>query len=153
MSSPNESTASRLQRIGRRTDAIPEQADRFQDEVLLEDAFVVSEDNNNLEPEESEQNNSDHQQGKYHFPHALKSNLKKNPWNWNFKILGKNFFFADLMEECPPESDEKSPNGAEDEGEVEPDVEETKNNPNCWASSNSNREPSNFSVSDEFACL
>ena len=61
MSSPNESTASRLQRIGRRTDAIPEQADRFQDEVLLEDAFVVSEDNNNLEPEESEQNNSDHQ--------------------------------------------------------------------------------------------
>ena len=60
MSSPNESTASRLQRIGRRTDAIPEQADRFQDEVLLEDAFV-SEDNNNLEPEESEQNNSDHQ--------------------------------------------------------------------------------------------
>ena len=77
MSSPNESTASRLQRIGRRTDAIPEQADRFQDEVLLEDAFVVSEDNNNLEPEESEQNNSDHQQGKYHFPHALKSNLKR----------------------------------------------------------------------------
>ena len=68
MSSPNESTASRLQRIGRRTDAIPEQADRFQDEVLLEDAFV-SEDNNNLEPEESEQNNSDHQQGKHHFPH------------------------------------------------------------------------------------
>ena len=34
MSSPNESTASRLQRIGRRTDAIPEQADRFQDEVV-----------------------------------------------------------------------------------------------------------------------
>ena len=60
MSSPNESTASQLQRIGRRTDAIPEQGDRFQDEVLLEDAFV-SEDNNNLEPEESEQNNSDHQ--------------------------------------------------------------------------------------------
>ena len=54
------------------------------------------------------------------------------------------------MEASPPESGEKSPDGAEDEGEVEPDVEETKNNPNCWASSNSNREPSNFSVSDQF---
>merc|ERR1719278_1056609 len=51
------------------------------------------------------------------------------------------------MEGSPPESGEKSPDGAEEEGDVEPDVEETKNNPNCWASSssNSNREPSNFS--------
>ena len=53
------------------TDTIPEQADRFQDEVLLEDAFV-SEDNNNLEPEESEQNNSDHQ-GTFF---CMKSNFK-----------------------------------------------------------------------------
>ena len=94
MSSPNESTASRLQRIGRRTDAIPEQADRFQDEVLLEDAFVVSEDNNNLEPEESEQNNSDHQQGKYHFPHALKSNLKKKSMKLKFQNPWKKLLFC-----------------------------------------------------------
>ena len=98
MSSPNESTASRLQRIGRRTDAtIPE--DRFQ-----EDQDYVSEDNNNLEPEVEVEHNAE-----------------------------------DTSDESP-DVVEKPQDDLDDE--LEPDLEETKNN---WVSSS--REPSNFSVS------
>ena len=98
MSSPNESTASRLQRIGRRTDAtIPE--DRFQ-----EDQDFVSEDNNNLEPEVEVENN-------------VEDTSDESP---------------DVVERPQDDLDD----------ELEPDLEETKNN---WVSSS--REPSNFSVS------